>query len=111
MAERSTSWAGVHGDELVAQLRQMADAYPADLFPPDGTSRDAIAGTTMRRVAAPALRQAADEIERLRAAVARHEEREAHWAGVLGVMYGHDEARRRLREVAEMFAQAEKWQP
>lgn len=35
---------------IAAKLTQIAACYPADVFPPDGTSRDAVSGTALRVV-------------------------------------------------------------
>jgi len=35
---------------VVAAFRHLAAYYPDDVFPEDGTSRDAIAGTALRKV-------------------------------------------------------------
>ena len=47
-------------EQIAAHVEAIAENYPEDVFPPDGTSRDAISGTAMRhayRNAARSIRE------------------------------------------------------
>ena len=48
-------------EQIATAVEALADNYPEDVFPPDGTSRDAIGGTAMRH----AYRNAARVIREL----------------------------------------------
>lgn len=53
-------------EQIAAAVEAIADNYPEDVFPSDGTSRDAIGGTAMRhayRNAARTIREAVPSSE------------------------------------------------
>ena len=63
-------------DDLVETLRNFADAYPVDIFPPpEVRCTDAGAAQVMREVAVPWMVKAADRIDELEKALTKYVER------------------------------------
>jgi hypothetical protein len=50
-------------EQIAAAVEAIADNYPEDVFPPDGTSRDAIGGTAMRHAYRNAARFIREDFE------------------------------------------------
>lgn len=59
-------WDADDDNDIVAELRKFATAYPSNIFTPGSNAPDAIAGTALRQIAGPWFIKAADYIDELR---------------------------------------------